>query len=78
MILLVRLREGLRGERERVVHVVPVPEPDAVPDALTAFCGERIAPGSAELLPGPAGMPCVPCLVRMPPPSSVELPPGGG
>jgi hypothetical protein len=75
VILLVRLRPGTAGERERVVHVVPMPDPKAPPETLTAYCGLTIAPDSAELLPGPAGMPCVPCLVRMPLPSGVESPP---
>jgi hypothetical protein len=78
VILLVRLRAGVVGERERVCHVVPVPDENEVPDALTAYCGFRIAAGAAELLAAPAGMPCVGCLVHMPLPSGVELPPGFG
>jgi hypothetical protein len=75
VILLVRLRAGVVGERERVCHVVPAPDRDAVPGALVAYCGLRIAPGTADLLAAPAGMPCVGCLVRMPLPFGVELPP---
>jgi hypothetical protein len=46
---------------------VPVPE-DATSRALTAYCGELIQEGEAELLAQPSGMPCVGCLFRVPGP----------
>jgi hypothetical protein len=64
------MRRGVVGETKRVCHVVPIPEPAAVPTELTALCGERIHPGQAELLRSISGMPCQSCLVvaarRMP------------
>lgn len=50
------------GETRRVCHVVPLPDAQAVPDELTALCGERIQPGQAEVLPTFTGMPCEVCL----------------
>ena len=68
-ILLVRLRPRLPngnwvGERERVVHLVPMPQSREVPEALLAYCGQVILPGTAELLDGLSGMPCNRCLAR--------------
>lgn len=68
---LVRLRSGVVGETKRVCHIVPV-MPGAIPEFLTAHCGLRIEPGTAELLESPAGMPCVPCLLRVPLPGEVR------
>ncbi|GDY31059.1 hypothetical protein [Gandjariella thermophila] len=72
-VLLVRLRPGVVGESRRVVHVVPVPAGSAVPAVLVAYCGARIPPGAAELLPEPAGMPCTACLLRAPLPRPDRL-----
>ena len=68
-ILLVRLKargpDGTTvGGRQRVCHLVPIPQADEVPDFLRAYCGEEILPGTAELLEGMSGMPCEPCLAR--------------
>ncbi|MGW4210152.1 hypothetical protein ACWEIJ_19335 [Lentzea sp. NPDC004789] len=50
-----------------------MPEDDGrTPLALTAYCGELIHRGEAELLTQPSGMPCVGCLFRVP------MPRGGG
>jgi len=54
------------GESRRACHLVPLPEADAVPQLLTAYCGLRIAPGSGEVLRSPTGMPCEPCLALSP------------
>lgn len=54
------------GESRRTCHLVPLPEADAMPRHLTAYCGLRIAPGSGEVLTSPAGMPCELCLARSP------------
>ncbi|MGH3862417.1 MAG: hypothetical protein ACRDSQ_23000 [Actinokineospora sp.] len=62
-ILLVRLRPGPGiGERRRGVHLVSAP--DSVPEHLTAWCGMRIAAGTADLLPDFSGMPCELCLAK--------------
>lgn len=64
-VLLVRLRSGLGiGERRRGVHLVSAP--DSVPEHLTAWCGIKIAPGTADLLPEFSGIPCELCLARAP------------
>jgi hypothetical protein len=65
VLLLVRLRRGMIGESRRVVHLVPVPT-DRVPAALTAYCGEEIVPGTAEVLSCFTGVPCSPCLAAAP------------
>ena len=66
MLALVRLRRGVVGESRRVCHLIPVPR-GAVPEQLTALCGESIFPGEAEVLDGLRGMPCHPCLLRSAP-----------
>ena len=50
-----------------------MPDDDRTPLALTAYCGELIHSGEAELLEQPSGMPCVGCLFRVPMPRSGEL-----
>jgi len=56
------------GESRRTCHLVPLPDADAMPRFLVAYCGLRIAPGSGEVLAIPAGMPCEPCMARSPVP----------
>jgi hypothetical protein len=51
-----------------------VPDDDRTPVALTAYCGELIHRGEAELLDQPSGMPCVGCLFRVPSPRGEGLP----
>ncbi|WP_447008785.1 hypothetical protein ACRAKJ_33505 [Saccharothrix sp. DSM 118769] len=63
-VLLVRRLDDASG-RERSCHLVPLP--DGTRSALVALCGERIEVGTAELLPEPEGVPCVPCLLSAPP-----------
>jgi hypothetical protein len=70
-LILVRLKPrqpdgSMIGESRRTCHLVPLPEADAMPRHLTAYCGLRIAPGSGEVLTSPAGMPCEPCLAHSP------------
>lgn len=72
-ILLVRKRAGVVGETERTCHLVPMPDNDDAPQALTAYCGELIHRGEAELLTQPSGMPCVGCLFRVPLPRNGDL-----
>jgi hypothetical protein len=72
-VLLVRKRAGVVGETQRTCHLVPVPDDDNAPLAMTAYCGELIHRGEAELLAQPSGMPCVGCLFRVPMPRDGEL-----
>lgn len=76
IVMFVRLLPGLVGTRERVVHVVPVPDPEKIPEYLTAYCGTTFPPGTTELLDGPVGMPCVRCLAAAPMPGTAQLPAG--
>jgi hypothetical protein len=74
LVLFVRPLPSLVGERERVVHVVPVPDPGAIPDFLTAYCGKRFGPGTTELLSEPRGAPCVRCLAVAPISGTEQIP----
>jgi hypothetical protein len=70
-LILVRLKPrqpdgSVIGESRRACHLVPMPEADAMPQFLTAYCGLRIAPGSGEVLSSPCGMPCEPCMANSP------------
>jgi len=67
-LMLVRLRTQqsgsvVVGERQRTCHVVPYPETVEIPEFLTAYCGLRIAPGSADVVSS-VGMPCEACLAH--------------
>jgi hypothetical protein len=73
-LIIARPLPGTVGETRRVVHVFPLPPDGAVPERLTAYCGETFRPGKLQLLERPVGMPCVPCLRRSPGPGSAELP----
>ncbi|HJQ45440.1 MAG TPA: hypothetical protein VJ870_03810 [Amycolatopsis sp.] len=64
LVVVVRLRQGVVGERRRVCHIVPIPAEGAVPACLTALCGEPILPAQAEVLDRVCGMPCEVCLAR--------------
>jgi hypothetical protein len=77
-MLLVRLWPRLPngevvGESRRVCHLVPVPNVVDVPEVLRAYCGQQIAPGTAERLNRVCGMPCEPCLARSPVPAFAML-----
>jgi hypothetical protein len=71
VVMWVRFRPGIVGLTRRMVHVVPVPAGDVVPQRLTAYCGQPFEPGQAELLTEAAGAPCTMCLLLWP------LPPPG-
>jgi hypothetical protein len=75
--MLVRLRQGVVGESRRTCHLVPVPDTDRMPDYLVAWCGERIAQGTADLLPVATGMPCESCLANAPASQGLFGPLGG-
>lgn len=75
-IIFVRLRrERARGERERVTHVIPMPDEGSIPNELVAYCGTIFAPGDAEAMPGVVGMPCTACLITAPVPEQREFAP---
>jgi hypothetical protein len=63
-VLMVRLKQGLAGERQRVCHLVPV-SPGPVPKRVVAYCGARFRPGDVEWVqPGRgSGAPCDRCLL---------------
>ena len=63
-VVVVRLRQGIVGERMRVCHVVPIPARGPIPAELTALCGEPILPAQAEVMDRVSGMPCEMCLAR--------------
>jgi hypothetical protein len=71
-VMWVRFRPGVVGLTRRVVHVVPVPASGVVPERLTAYCGQPLERGLAELLAEPVGAPCAMCLFLWPLPK--ELP----
>lgn len=76
-VMLVRLRPGVVGERERVVHVVLLSDDNLLGDDadLTACCGAELARADVDYLDRPTGMPCVSCLAATPlpgPPSLAE------
>ncbi|QUH01059.1 hypothetical protein HUO13_09695 [Saccharopolyspora erythraea] len=63
--LIARVRPELaRTERELSCHLFPLPADGTLPASLRAYCGFDIVPGQAEQLDGPAGMPCMPCLLQ--------------
>lgn len=75
LVLFVRpVPAVVSGERERVVHVVPVPDPGAIPKFLTTYCGKRFGPGTTEWLTEPTGAPCVRCLAVAPISATEQLP----
>jgi hypothetical protein len=76
-VLLVRLLPGLIGESRRVVHVVPLPAGSGVLEVPTAYCGEQIEAGTAEVLGEFGGMPCERCVFAAPLPQGDELRAGG-
>ncbi|MCI2420968.1 hypothetical protein MOQ72_26340 [Saccharopolyspora sp. K220] len=62
--LIARVRaEFARSEQDKSCHFFPLPEDDSLPPILRAYCGFGIVPGQAEALDGPAGMPCMQCLM---------------
>jgi len=60
----VRFKLGTVGLTQRTSHAVPVPA--GFPTVLTAYCGQEIGQGEAEIVPPLTGQPCNPCLLRLP------------
>jgi len=67
-LLLARTRKGLVRNVQRSCHVVIVPNDDMLSEFLTACCGVRFTPGSAELLDHISGTLCEACLAKTPVP----------
>lgn len=61
-LLLARPVQGSVGERERVTHLVYVPEMRTRSALARACCGRAFGPSELELLDRVAGMPCEGCL----------------
>lgn len=70
-VLLARPLPGTVGETRRVTHLFPVPA--VVVAQLTALCGASFPPGDLEALDRPHGMPCTPCLARVPTPHEITI-----
>lgn len=60
----VRYREGVVSQSRREAHLASVTDAQEPPDPWTTFCGLHIPAELAEVAPGPAGMPCMGCLMR--------------
>lgn len=66
IVVFARYREGLVGGSRRISHALALPEDDAWPSAVESLCGQKFPPGVLEQLPPWAGLPCLPCTLRMP------------
>jgi hypothetical protein len=60
----VRFKLGTVGLTQRTTHAVPVPA--GFPTVLTAYCGQEIRQGEAEVVQPLTGQPCNLCLLRLP------------
>jgi hypothetical protein len=60
----VRFKLGTVGLTQRTTHAVPVPA--GFPTVLTAYCGQEIRQGEAEIVQPLTGQPCNLCLLRLP------------
>jgi hypothetical protein len=61
------------GLTRRVTHAVPIP-PYGFPETLTAYCGQSIGQGEAEIVEPLTGQPCNGCLLFLPlPPEPLQL-----
>ncbi|WP_374727591.1 hypothetical protein [Haloactinomyces albus] len=63
-MVAVRFMSGVVGETRRQAHLAPTPTTDAAHEFWTTFCGMRIPVEVAEVSQGPAGMPCLACLMK--------------
>lgn len=60
----VRFMSGVVGETRRQAHLAPTPAADAVHEFWATFCGMHIPVDIAEVSQGPAGMPCLACMMQ--------------
>ncbi|MBP2478204.1 hypothetical protein JOF53_007076 [Crossiella equi] len=63
-VLGVRVKRGLVGESQRVVHSVVVPDGAPVIGTLTTVCGAMFAANNVDVV-GRVGTPCMPCVIRL-------------
>ncbi|NYH78332.1 hypothetical protein FHR84_001654 [Actinopolyspora biskrensis] len=64
--VIVRYRAGVVGETQRQVHLCTPDDSGTTPDEWRTHCGIGIPAEQAEVSDLPAGMPCLPCLMRSP------------
>ncbi|SDQ34935.1 hypothetical protein [Actinopolyspora saharensis] len=64
--VVVRYRAGIVGETQRQVHLTTLDDSDPAPTEWRTHCGIGIPAEQAEISELPAGMPCLPCLMRSP------------
>ncbi|MCA1191550.1 MULTISPECIES: hypothetical protein [unclassified Saccharopolyspora] len=67
-VVAVRYAPGAVAESRRQAHLAEADGPVADVVRWTTACGELIPADVAEVSPGPAGMPCLRCLVGLPAP----------
>jgi hypothetical protein len=70
----VRFKPGTVGLTKRTTHTVPIPV--GFPNVLTAYCGQEIGQGEAEIVEPFTGQPCDLCLLRIPLPDEPLQPSG--
>jgi hypothetical protein len=63
-VLVVRVKPGTVGLTKRTTHTVPIPV--GFPNVLTAYCGQEIGQGEAEIVEPFTGQPCDLCLLQIP------------
>ncbi len=72
-VVAVRLRPRVAGgQRQRTIHLIPIPETDVVPSELRTYCNLPIRSGEAELVRVFAGMPCIACVITAPDPANPD------
>lgn len=64
--VVVRYRAGVVGETQRQVHLSTLDDSGTTSVEWRTRCGVGIPAERAELAELPAGMPCLPCLMRSP------------
>ncbi|WP_017974530.1 hypothetical protein [Actinopolyspora halophila] len=64
--VIVRYRAGVVGETQRQVHLSTLDDSGTTPTEWRTHCGIGIPAEQAEVAELPAGMPCLPCLMRSP------------
>lgn len=60
----VRFTSGVVGETRRQAHLAAAPESGSNSRFWDTYCGMHIPVEIAEVSDRPAGMPCLPCMMR--------------
>jgi hypothetical protein len=63
-VLAIRVKHGLLGETQRVVHTVVVPEDTPVVDTVVTVCGQVFNRDQVDVV-GRVGMPCMKCTATL-------------